>query len=323
MMKPIVFWAVAAVVVSTASVAQAQASRTWVSGVGDDVNPCSRTAPCKTFAGAISKTAAGGEISVLDPGGYGGVTITKSISINAEGAEGGVLVSGTNAIVINGTDIVVNLRGLMIEGLGTGTNGIRFIHGAALHVQNCVIRRFRAGGAGNQNGILFAPSTLAELNVSDTVIADNGAAGVGAGVMIRPTAGGSARVTLTRVQVMNNELGVIADGNTTTGSFVTTISDSLVANNTDVGVGALSSAAGAIASIVVDRSTIAHNGGVGLLASGSNGGLARGVVRVGRSTIAANATAGSATAGGLVGSYGTNQINGNGVDGTFTPVPQS
>jgi hypothetical protein len=79
----------------------AQATRTWVSGVGDDANPCSRTAPCKTFAGAISKTAAGGEINVLDPGGFGGVTITKSISIIAEGVEAGVLVSGTNAIVVN------------------------------------------------------------------------------------------------------------------------------------------------------------------------------------------------------------------------------
>jgi hypothetical protein len=65
--------------------AQAQATRTWVSGVGDDANPCSRTAPCKTFAGAISKTAPCGEISVLDPGGFGAVTITKSITINGTG----------------------------------------------------------------------------------------------------------------------------------------------------------------------------------------------------------------------------------------------
>jgi len=70
-----------------ATSAQAQATRTWVSGVGDDANPCSRTAPCKTFAGAISKTAAGGEISVLDPGGFGAVTITKSITINGDGKQ--------------------------------------------------------------------------------------------------------------------------------------------------------------------------------------------------------------------------------------------
>src|ERR1700756_3007999 len=99
----------------------AQATRTWVSGVGNDANPCSRTAPCKTFAGAISKTAAGGEINVLDPGGYGGVTITKSIRIISDHIEAGVLVSGTNGIVVNvgGTDHVV-LDGLDIEGLGTG-----------------------------------------------------------------------------------------------------------------------------------------------------------------------------------------------------------
>src|ERR1043165_4318800 len=83
------------------SSAQAQATRTWVSGVGDDANPCSRTAPCKTFAGAISKTAPSGEINCLDPGGFGGVTITKSITISSEGFEAGVLVSGTNAIIIN------------------------------------------------------------------------------------------------------------------------------------------------------------------------------------------------------------------------------
>src|SRR6516225_12314689 len=106
-------------------VAQAQATRTWVSGVGDDANPCSRTAPCKTFAGAISKTAPGGEIDVLDPGGFGAVTITKSISIEAC-CIAGVLVSGTNGIVVSapaGSNVV--LRGLTIEGLGTGLAGVK------------------------------------------------------------------------------------------------------------------------------------------------------------------------------------------------------
>src|SRR5688500_2946121 len=77
-----------------AAPAQAQATRTWVSGVGDDANPCSRTAPCKTFAGAISKTAAAGEINCLDPGGFGGLTITKSIMIRCDYTEGGVLSAG-------------------------------------------------------------------------------------------------------------------------------------------------------------------------------------------------------------------------------------
>src|ERR1041385_5346910 len=102
--------------------ASAQATRTWVSGVGDDANPCSRTAPCKTFAGAISKTATAGEINVLDPGGFGGVTITKSITISSENFEAGVLVSGTNGIVVslpNTTDRVL-LEGLDFDGIGTG-----------------------------------------------------------------------------------------------------------------------------------------------------------------------------------------------------------
>src|SRR5579871_5640358 len=107
-----------------AAPANAQATRTWVSGVGDDANPCSRTAPCKTFAGAISKTQAAGEINVLDPGGFGAVTITKSITIRSDHIEAGVLVSGTNGIVVaaGATDSVV-LEGLDIDGIGLGLNG--------------------------------------------------------------------------------------------------------------------------------------------------------------------------------------------------------
>src|ERR1700720_3392324 len=116
-------------VLAETTIMSAQASRTWVSGVGDDANPCSRTAPCKTFAGAISKTAAGGEINVLDPGGFGAVTITKSISI-ISGFEAGVLASASNGIIVNvlSTDKVL-LEGLDIEGVGTGVNGIQIIGG--------------------------------------------------------------------------------------------------------------------------------------------------------------------------------------------------
>src|SRR4051812_7752309 len=124
-----------------ATPAFAQATRTWVSGVGDDVNPCSRTAPCKTFAGAISKTAAGGEINCLDPGGFGAVTITKSLTISCQYTEGGALAGG-NGVVVNAaaTDVVV-LRGLDFFGVNPPTNGIRFIAGGALHVQDCTIKR--------------------------------------------------------------------------------------------------------------------------------------------------------------------------------------
>src|SRR6266567_3363289 len=110
---------VALVVLAFNSAASAQATRTWVSGVGDDANPCSRTAPCKTFAGAISKTASAGEIDCLDPGGFGQVTITKSITINCDQV-GGILGSSGSAVVINGSGIVVTLRSLDIQGVNLG-----------------------------------------------------------------------------------------------------------------------------------------------------------------------------------------------------------
>src|SRR5882672_8140636 len=116
------------VVVMGTGLMYGQASRTWVSGVGDDANPCSRTAPCKTFAGAISKTAAGGEIDALDPAGYGALTITKAITIDGGGGQvASVLVSGTNGIVVQaGPNDVVILRNIQFNGLQSGLNGIRF-----------------------------------------------------------------------------------------------------------------------------------------------------------------------------------------------------
>ena len=131
-----------------AHTASAQATRTWVSGVGDDANPCSRTAPGKTFAGAISKTAAKGTINVLDPAGFGAVTITKSITIDGGGVEGNILVSGTNAIIINAaaTDVVI-LRNLQFQGVGTGLAGVKILCAGAVYLENCRFERF-------QNGIL-------------------------------------------------------------------------------------------------------------------------------------------------------------------------
>ena len=124
-------FALAMCTVAGTSLAYAQATRTWVSGVGDDANPCSRTAPCKTFAGAISKTAVGGEISVLDPGGFGGVTITKSITLNGEGTLAGMLVAAGNGVTINAANAIVVLRNLSIVGLGTAADDICPLNGAA------------------------------------------------------------------------------------------------------------------------------------------------------------------------------------------------
>src|SRR5260221_6393643 len=157
----------AVVSLALATVAQAQATRTWVSGVGDDVNPCSRTAPCKTFAGRISKTAAGGLINVLDPGGFGAVTITKSITIEGYQSQAGVLASGgQNGIIVNGANVKVILRNLSIEGApGTGLNGINFIQGAQLTVDHCRIFGFQGGTA---NGIRVTVNGSAKVMVKDT-----------------------------------------------------------------------------------------------------------------------------------------------------------
>src|ERR1700751_5459459 len=141
------FLSTAALVAGFSTAAYSQASRTWVSGVGDDANPCSRTAPCKTFAGAISKTAVDGEINVLDPGGFGAVTITKSIKIISDHVEAGVLVSGTNGIVVNvGSTDNVLLEGLDIEGLGTGLNGVQIIGGGSVVIRRTSINHFIGNG---------------------------------------------------------------------------------------------------------------------------------------------------------------------------------
>jgi hypothetical protein len=163
---------------ATNSVAYAQATRTWVSGVGDDVNPCSRTAPCKTFAGAISKTAAGGEINCLDPGGYGAVTITKSLTIDCTGQLGGVLSALAPAgVFVNGANIVVTLRHLHINGAGTGTDGVRFVNGKQLNIENTTITGVSRFGVwvpymASAGGLVISNSTIT--NSVDGVVVDYG-----------------------------------------------------------------------------------------------------------------------------------------------------
>jgi len=186
--------------------AQAQATRTWVSGVGDDANPCSRTAPCKTFAGAISKTAANGEISVLDPGGFGVVTITKSISIVADGVEGGILAAASNGIIINaGVNDVVNISGLVIEGAGTGLNGIRILSARAVHIRKTVIRGF-VGGTGTAIDIQALPQL--NVTVSDSTLNRNLT-----GILAKPTSTNTTRVLLDNVMIDNHPTAAItSDG---------------------------------------------------------------------------------------------------------------
>ena len=215
--------------------ANAQATRTWVSGVGDDANPCSRTAPCKTFAGAISKTSAGGEINTLDPGGFGGVTITKAMTIRAEGSEGGVLVSGTNGITIAaGATDIVNIVGLDFLNTPTGgsSSGISVLTAAQVHILDCEIRGFGTG-------INVAPTTNPTyVLVTDTVL-DNNATGI---LFNSSNANAKAAGMIDHVTVFGT-----GPGNAGTG---------LSANGTS-------------ASVLMNNSTIIQNG-TGLLISGGN-----------------------------------------------------
>jgi len=161
---------VIAVISAFASLAQAQATRTWVSGVGDDVNPCSRTAPCKTFAGAISKTALGGVINAIDSGGFGTVIITKSITIDGSGVLAGILAAMTNGISINITDPkdiakAVRIRGLTIDGVGTGVQGINVIAANSVTIEDTVIDGF------TKNGLI---AVAGDIHVTNTAIRNNG-----------------------------------------------------------------------------------------------------------------------------------------------------
>jgi hypothetical protein len=291
-----------------AAPANAQATRTWVSGVGDDANPCSRTAPCKTFAGAISKTAPAGEINVLDPGGFGAVTITKAITISSESSEAGVLVSGTNGIIVSAQpgDVVV-LRGLDIQGLNSGLSGIVFNSGKALHVERCTIRQFTV------NGILFQPSANANLFVSDTIISEDGNLGTttGGGIAIKPS-GGASVAFISRSYVDANVSG-IALASSGAGSNFVTVSDSRVSRNVTDGI-----TVGAASSLLLDRSVVSLNSSNGVNANAS-GALAR----IGGSTLFGNNNAVAASGGGSVLSFKNNQIAGSFTsDGTpINPVP--
>jgi len=274
------------------SVAHAQATRTWVSGVGDDANPCSRTAPCKTFAGAISKTATGGEIDVLDPGGFGALTITKSISIEAEGVIAGVLVSGTNGIVVNTpSGSLVTLRGLTIEGLGTGLTGISFTQAGTLHIEHCYINHF------TQNGIAFTPTAPGQLFVSDTITQNNTLNGV----FVAPSSfpGTTAAVTITTTLSKNNQnTGMIFEDGTTA-----TVTNSAASSNTFNGFTTISNVSAV--SMTVENSTADNNGSHGIRSDGTDS-----TVYIAGDTVTGNAIGLNASGGALV-SFGNNYVTGN------------
>jgi hypothetical protein len=198
--------------------ASAQATRTWVSGVGDDANPCSRTAPCKTFAGAISKTATGGEISVLDAGGFGAVNITKSITLNGVGENAGILATSGNGISINAPNTaVVTLRNLQINGAGTGAAGIRFNTGYALVVEDVMVSGFDTGieiyaGLTTVNRSVFTNNRLFGVHGRGGTLTIEGSMVTTNNVAVQAT--GTGTVRLSDNSIYNNLTGFGCGGGT-------------------------------------------------------------------------------------------------------------
>jgi hypothetical protein len=226
--------------------AHAQATRTWVSGVGDDANPCSRTAPCKTFAGAISKTATSGEINCLDPGGFGAVTITKSIAIDCSEVFGSVLVSGTNGIVISGSGIKVLLRNLDIQGLGTGLTGINILAATEVVIDHCRIAGFITAG--------ISYSTGANVNgqVLDTAISQ-----IPVGIAAA-TSSGTAHVAVKNARIE----GATSAGLSTTAGGAMSVSESAISNSAGSAVVANGGSI-YVANSIFDNNLVTFNAGSG------------------------------------------------------------
>jgi hypothetical protein len=275
--------------------AHAQATRTWVSGVGDDVNPCSRTAPCKTFAGAISKTAVAGEINCLDSAGFGAVTITKSISIICNGVIGGILSAGTNGVIINAlaSDKVV-LKGLDINGANTGLNGIRVLSAGAVTIEDVTIANTTQWGIQINNTALHTFQVTRVTTTNSTL----------GGMQVRPSNAGAVAVgVVSGFTSFKNGKGIEIDGNG--GSTSSTIIRESVFNSNSTGI-SLVSGGTSLTAMVSD--TAVQNSSTGISATGATS------VKIGRMVITGNTLG----VNGNVSSFGTNQLRDNSTDG---PLP--
>ena len=298
--------------------AQAQATRTWVSGVGDDVNPCSRTAPCKTFAGAISKTAAGGEISVLDPGGYGAVTITKSITLNGEGTLASILNSQVSGVIVNGANIVVTIRNISINGAPPttpGLNGIRFLQGRSLELDRVQISGQSKCGlmvetsAANSGKVYITNSSISRPNFTAGSPASNDTGGV----CVKPGASTTAFVQMEQVQLLGNHIGVRLYN----GARLS-MRNSVVSDSAQFGLWAFDDPASPantvkIEAFVVD-SQFTNNVTNGIRSQGSDA-----TVRISGNLVTGSTVGINALTGGILLSYSNNPIAGNTNDVNAAP----
>ena len=306
-------------ILALSSLAQAQATRTWVSGVGDDLNPCSRTAPCKTFAGAVSKTAIGGEIDALDGGGFGTVTLTKSMTIDGAGGFGSILASGTNGVNIsiavsaNDPQRRVTLRRLSINGTGlsgtvgtsTGVRGVR-VHTnglAALNIEDCYINNFTTAGI---DIVTNEGATGARVFIKDTNITNTGTVGLQAS---NTAAAGFVTVTADNVQINKCTSGLIVKDR----AFFS-VRDSVIQGCTTVGASIQAPSNSARLNL---ENTVIFSSGIGV-----QGGGVGTVVNLSNTGIQDNSTAISG-GGGTINSHQNNRFDNNSAAGTApTPVGQ-
>jgi hypothetical protein len=299
MRKPVLGFTALLAIGLDAAPAHAQATRTWVASFGDDVNPCQRTAPCKTFAGAVSKTAAGGEINCVDAAGYGSATIGRAMTIDCTGTgPAAIRATGFGIVVQAGANDQVTLRGLDIDGGNGSGSGIRFLAGGALHVQNVIVRNFRSSAGA---GIEIAPGANAGFDIVDSTMTGNLV-----GIQVRPTGPAAVNGTIGRVIAADNDSGVVLDGWGGAGAIDVVVVGSIVRG----GQNAIQADSKSGMSLMISASTIAQ----------SATGIAQGgdaVVRIGNSIISGNVTGVT----GSVSSYGNNQVDGNVNEGKMGTIP--
>jgi len=275
--------------------AQAQRARVFVSVTGNDANPCTAGSPCKTFQAAHDAVLAGGEISVLDTGGYGTLIINKAVSIVAVGVQASIAIpSGGTAITINASSTdKVSLRGLTLDGTGVGSNGIVFNSGQSLTVEDCVVRNV------TNDGLQFFPNgtNQARLAVSNSYFVDNQSFGVD----IQPQSSGTTIAAIDRTGLYGNELGLYVGGTNSTGALTVAVTDSVAANNGSQGFIVQSSTTHSISNLSLTH-VLSEGGGIGVEATGPNATL-----WLAQSTVTGSSINGfAASLGGVIKSFGDN-----------------
>jgi hypothetical protein len=288
----------------TLSAAPAQAQRVFVSATGVDTNPCSFTSPCRGFQHAHDVAPAGGEIDVLDPAGYGALTISKAISIQGHGYSGITVASGATGITISApSTAAVTLNGLLIDGAGAGQNGIVFTSGGSLTVTNCVVQNFSGSGPTAGDGILMQPSGTVSFVITNTIVSNNG----NDGIHYQPLGGSAtANGVIDHVVATKNNLGISINTSLGGGSTTVAISNSIASNNSGNGIIMLNAAP---LTVTIDNAGI----------SGNNDGIVAfdtPKVLLGRSAITGNSNDGidNETSPNTFYSYQDNRINENGTD---------